>query len=213
MSSVDLLSPRLVLTGEMVPHRAAERNKRFRYDHDTVAELSRMGFGAPVAAGRARPDSSSSPARQGNLIRFGRVSFQLRRRSWPGLFGIRATQAESTSAHTRTAVNTGETDDASCPASGVAPSTTPERVSAAFASAPNTATPTALPIERANAFAPVTTPRSDHSTLDWAAMSDGLAIRPMPRPMTTQHPATCHASNPVRSASGGPCRSGAGPHR
>jgi len=53
-----------------------------------------------------------------------------------------------------------------------------------LAIAPNTATPTALPIERKNMLVPVTTPRSCQPTLVCAAISDGVADRPIPRPMT-----------------------------
>ena len=60
----------------------------------------------------------------------------------------------------------------------------------AFAIAPNTAMPTALPIDRANMLVPVTTPRLDQSTEDCAATRVGLATRPMPRPITKQVSAT-----------------------
>ena len=53
----------------------------------------------------------------------------------------------------------------------------------AFAMAPKIATPTALPIDRENSCAPVTTPRSFQSTLDCAATSDGTAMSPIPIPM------------------------------
>ena len=59
-----------------------------------------------------------------------------------------------------------------------------------LATAPNTATPTALPSERANMLVPVTTPRSSQPTLDCAAISVGVATRPIPRPMTKQVTAT-----------------------
>lgn len=65
----------------------------------------------------------------------------------------------------------------------------------ALARAPNAATPTALPIDRANRLVAVTTPRSDQPTLDWAAISVGLAIRPMPRPTTKQQAATCQTAD------------------
>ena len=42
-----------------------------------------------------------------------------------------------------------------------------------MAIAPNTATPTALPTERANKLVPVTTPRVCQSTEDCAAISPG----------------------------------------
>src|SRR5262245_16919809 len=59
-----------------------------------------------------------------------------------------------------------------------------------LAIAPNTATPTALPSERANMLLPVTTPRSFQSTLDWAAISVGRASRPRPPPITRHADAT-----------------------
>ena len=62
----------------------------------------------------------------------------------------------------------------------------PERAITPFATAPKIATPTALPIERRNMLAPVTTPRSDHGTDDCAAMSVGEATSPRPRP-TMKH--------------------------
>ena len=40
--------------------------------------------------------------------------------------------------------------------------------------------PPRCPVDRANMFVPVATPRSCHSTLAWAAISDGVATRPMP---------------------------------
>ena len=60
----------------------------------------------------------------------------------------------------------------------------PDAPRVALTTAPKTATPTALPAERKNMFRPVTTPRSCHCTADWAAMSVGAAVKPMPRPMT-----------------------------
>ena len=60
----------------------------------------------------------------------------------------------------------------------------------AFATAPKMATPTALPIDRAKRLVPVTTPRSSQSTLAWAAMSDGVATSPRPRPTMKQDAAT-----------------------
>ena len=54
------------------------------------------------------------------------------------------------------------------------------RLRAAFAIAPKTAMPSALPIERPNTNVPVTTPRRSHSTEDCAAISVGLATSPMP---------------------------------
>ncbi len=62
---------------------------------------------------------------------------------------------------------------------------------AAFAIAPKTATPTADPSDRANRFAPVTTPRSLHPTEDCAATSVGGATSPMPIPMTKHVAPTC----------------------
>ena len=48
----------------------------------------------------------------------------------------------------------------------------------------------ALPIDRAKRLVPVTTPRSFHSTLDWAAMSVGVATSPSPSPTMKQLAAT-----------------------
>ena len=53
-----------------------------------------------------------------------------------------------------------------------------------MAIAPSTAMPTALPTLRANRLVPVTTPRSCHGTLDWAATSEGDVAKPSPSPMT-----------------------------
>ena len=79
-----------------------------------------------------------------------------------------------------------------------APVTDPPRV--ALAIAPNTATPTALPIDRKNRLFAVTTPRSVQPTLLCAAIRVGLATRPMPRPTTKQQPATSTPSTPRRAA-------------
>src|SRR5918993_1985767 len=70
------------------------------------------------------------------------------------------------------------------------PSTCRETV--AFAIAPNTATPTALPTERANMFVPVTMPRVCQSAEDCAAISTGEAMKPMPSPITQQAKASSH---------------------
>ena len=61
-----------------------------------------------------------------------------------------------------------------------------------MAIAPKTATPTALPAERANTFTPVTTPRSFHSTEACAAISDGAAVQPSPKPITNDTAPTIH---------------------
>src|SRR5215207_2470738 len=71
-------------------------------------------------------------------------------------------------------------------------SPSPDPAMTPFAIAPKIATPTALPIDRRNMFAPVTTPRSDHGTEDWAAMSVGEATRPSPRPTTKHEMAVVH---------------------
>ena len=55
-----------------------------------------------------------------------------------------------------------------------------------FATAPKTPAATALPIDRRNMFAPVTTPCSVHGTDDCVAMSVGEATSPSPRPTTKQ---------------------------
>jgi hypothetical protein len=59
-----------------------------------------------------------------------------------------------------------------------------------LAGAPKTAKPTGLPIDRANRFTPVTTPRSFHCTLDWAAMRLGVTAGPKSKPTTKQLRAT-----------------------
>ena len=71
-------------------------------------------------------------------------------------------------------------------------SPSPEFAMTPFAIAPKIATPTALPIERRNMFAPVTTPRCAHGTDDCAAMSVGEATRPSPRPTTKHEIAVVH---------------------
>src|SRR5262245_10420420 len=48
------------------------------------------------------------------------------------------------------------------------------------------ATPTALPTERANIVAPVTTPRRSQPTEDCAATTLGEAVKPRPMPITKQ---------------------------
>ena len=58
----------------------------------------------------------------------------------------------------------------------------PSAAMIAFAIAPKIATPTALPIERANMFVPVTTPRSFQPTLDCAAISVGVGDEAHPEP-------------------------------
>ena len=50
--------------------------------------------------------------------------------------------------------------------------------SVALAMAPNTAMPSALPIDRENRLVPVTTPRRSQSTADWAAIRVGLVGEP-----------------------------------
>src|SRR5690606_23173237 len=160
-------------------------------------EVRHVVDGVLAAACRShRRDGARSRAntkqRVGNGIGTRRVAYPVA----TGRFGIRHTHDTSRTAQTRTATNTGATDAANCAASGapvvVSSATAPPR--AASASAPTPATPTALPIARAKAFAPVTTPRSDHSTLDCAAISDGLAINPIPRPTSTQQTATCQGA-------------------
>ena len=99
----------------------------------------------------------------------------------------------------------------------------PDAAMTPFATAPRTAAPTALPMERANMFAPVATPRSCHATLAWAAISEGEATRPIPRPVTKHVTATTitdgrcasSASDPVpRTASPSPMRTvGRNPNR
>jgi len=71
----------------------------------------------------------------------------------------------------------------------------------AFAIAPNTATPTALPTERANIAVPVATPRCCHVTADWRATIDGLATRPKPKPITKQGAARCQIELPESTVS------------
>ena len=77
-----------------------------------------------------------------------------------------------------------------CSRSSWAPPT--RAVTAALAIAPNTATPTALPTERANMFVPVTTPRVSQSAACCAAISTGDAVKPMPTPITQQAMAIRH---------------------
>src|SRR5689334_19256151 len=67
--------------------------------------------------------------------------------------------------------------------------------------APNTATPTALPNERKNMFEPVTPPRCCQPTLDCAAISDGVALSPMPIPITKQNTPTSATGDPGPSNS------------
>ena len=64
--------------------------------------------------------------------------------------------------------------------------------SVAEAIAPKTATPTTLPAERANMVSPVTTPRSFQVTAACAAISEGAATQPRPKPTTNETPATAH---------------------
>src|SRR3954447_10657201 len=59
--------------------------------------------------------------------------------------------------------------------------------------APNTATPTADPTDRANMLVPVATPRCPHATLDCATTRAGAATQPMPKPIRAQPTATCHS--------------------
>src|SRR5215813_12316743 len=71
--------------------------------------------------------------------------------------------------------------------------------------APNSATPTALPIDLPNMFVPVTTPRSDQPTVACAAISVGPATKPRPAPVTKHAPAVsqivaCADSNAVKTA-------------
>src|SRR5699024_10328743 len=83
----------------------------------------------------------------------------------------------------------------------------------AFTTAPKAATPTAEPNDRENTFVPVTAPRCAHATLDWAAISVGEAVRPIPAPITKQVRPTCQTGVPVPSnnARPAPRRSAARP--
>jgi len=49
-------------------------------------------------------------------------------------------------------------------------------------------------------FAPVTTPRSVQPTLDWAAISEGVALSPMPMPITKQNAPTSATGEPGPSS-------------
>ena len=62
----------------------------------------------------------------------------------------------------------------------------------AFTIDPKTATPTALPMERAKMFAPVTTPRRSHPTTDCTATTIELAEKPSPSPTTKPGTAMSH---------------------
>src|ERR1700712_2334547 len=72
----------------------------------------------------------------------------------------------------------------------------PEALITPLAMAPNSATPTAEPIDLLNMMFPVTTPRSDQPTLDCAAMMVGLATSPSPRPTMKQYSATVQMEEP-----------------
>jgi hypothetical protein len=62
-----------------------------------------------------------------------------------------------------------------------------------LATAPKIATPTAEPMVRANWSVQVTTSRSFQATKDWAAITDGIVERPMPK---------CHRYSPREAHSG-----------
>jgi hypothetical protein len=79
--------------------------------------------------------------------------------------------------------------------------------------APQTATPTAEPSDRANMLVPVTAPRSVNAADDWAAMSVGTAVSPIPTPTTNVVAATAKTDDdaPSRSVSEVPARTSAEP--
>jgi hypothetical protein len=66
-------------------------------------------------------------------------------------------------------------------------------VTLALTTAPKPATPRALPTERANIAAPVVTPRDSQPTADCAAITEGAAAKPKPKPMTKHGRATSHS--------------------
>src|SRR5665647_3838098 len=107
--------------------------------------------------------------------------------SCTGVRGIDTTATTVRAAVTPTARKTADAAEMTVAVSGTR---SPDAAKIPFATAPKIATPTALPIERENRLAPVTTPRSFHPTLDCAAISDGVATRPRPRPATKQLAAT-----------------------
>ena len=55
---------------------------------------------------------------------------------------------------------------------------------------PKTAMPTALPIDRQNMLAPVTTPRRSHPTTDCTATMSEIDAKPSPMPVTKLAKAT-----------------------
>ena len=84
----------------------------------------------------------------------------------------------------------------STPAGGCAKRCT----SVAFAIAPNSAAPTALPIARQNMLVPVTTPRRSQPTTDCTATMVGEEDRPMPMPVRNIVAATSHTAAPSGSS-------------
>ena len=157
------------------------RRQRDPLRRDDVRPAARpAGRTRPPAGRRLVPDAQRSPS--------------------GGVFGISSTAAVSTTATAavprKTACSAGSSAEAGMPAAVVDTVPPPLRASEALATAPKTAIPTALPIERANMLVPVTTPRTAHSAAAWPAISVGLAVRPMPRPMTKQVPATAHTELP-----------------
>ena len=71
--------------------------------------------------------------------------------------------------------------------------------SVALAMAPNTATPTALPIERANRLSPVTTPRSSSPRCDCAAIRVGRGDQAHAQPDHEAGAATCSTDDDAQS--------------
>ena len=69
-----------------------------------------------------------------------------------------------------------------------------------FAIAPNTATPTALPIDRENMFVPLTTPRRLQPTTDCTATITGVEVSPSPVPTTNVATATAQTGEDLASA-------------
>ena len=104
-----------------------------------------------------------------------------------GVFGMASTASTMSAAVMAIPMNTPVEAKATVPGSCSLP---PWAAITPLATAPKIAAPTALPIERANMLAPVTTPRSPQPTLDWAAIRVGTADQPNPNPITKHDMAT-----------------------
>src|SRR6185437_14934871 len=104
-----------------------------------------------------------------------------------GWCGWRGINAVARPIRTATAVTPMKTWCAACASAGTDGDAESKE---ALAIAPKNATPMALPIERLNMLAAVTTPRSSQPTVFWAAMRTGAATRPSPAPTTKQQTPT-----------------------